>query len=189
MAVEVEGCRKGGEVNPRSSIILGIVKAVRLSAFNVTILQNWREAITGRPFTCQSAEIVFNYCFPLLPHLKGSLIHMFLIHLHLTCHNVILRESGEFQSFFHFLVLPLNIPPPSLRGPGLFLWLAINHLHSKGCSWIPCSQLRIFLWVCSLANTGSFIPIKWKSKHIFCRNPTPIDPLLLPAALLQPSDW
>lgn len=85
-------------------------------------------------------------------------------------------ESEKFQSFFHFLILLPQFPSPSFCGPGLFLWPAINHLHLKGCSWIPHFQPRIFLWVCNLANTGSFIPIKWKSKHVFCRNPPPIDP-------------
>lgn len=80
-------------------------------------------------------------------------------------------EAGTFQCCLHFLGRPSQFPPPSLCGPGLFLWPAINHLLSKGCSWIPCSQPRIFLWVCNLASAGSFIPIKWKSKPVFYRNP------------------
>lgn len=43
------------------------------------------------------------------------------------------------------------------------------------------------LWACNLANAGSFIPIKRKSKHVFYRNPPP--PPMGPYALLQPSDW
>ena len=85
-------------------------------------------------------------------------------------------ESEKFHSFFHFLVLLPQSPFPSLCGRGLFLWPVVNYLHSKCCSWIPCSQLRICLWACNLANMGSFIPVNWKSKHIFYRNPIPIDP-------------
>ena len=59
-------------------------------------------------FTCQSTEAfqlsshwnhptpqLDNYYFPLFPHWKGSLIHMFLIHLHPTHHNGIGEGNGN----------------------------------------------------------------------------------------------
>lgn len=135
----------------------------------------------GRPFTCQSAGIVFNNCFPLFSPLEGKfnpyVSDSFTSNSSQCYTEKVFEEQGKFLSFFHFLVTPPQFPPPSLCGPGL----SFGHKSPpplKAAAELR-SQPRIFQWVCNLANTGPFIPIKWKSKHIFCRNPTPIDPSCL----------
>lgn len=169
MAVEVE---KGWEMNPRAPIILGIIKpvlAIRFQCNHPPKLErgHHRRLLTyqltyfSTEFTLElSNPPLWQLLFPTISPLEGNfnpyVSDPFTPN---TSHCYIERagrESGKFQSFFHFLVLPPQFPLPSLCGPGLFLWPAINHLHPKGCNWILCSQLRIFLWVCNLANTVSY---------------------------------
>lgn len=103
---------------------------------------------------------------------------MFLIPLHLTRHNAILRKFSKSQEnsclafIFLFRLLSSHLPRC------VDLGFSFHHKSPPppNAAAELCSQPRIFQWVCSLANTGPFIPIKWKSKHIFCRNPTPMDP-------------
>lgn len=125
----------------------------------------------------QFSKIVSHY----FPHLKGSLIHMFLIPLHLTRHNATLRkfsksqENSRLSFIFLFRLLSSHLP----RCVDLGFSFGHKSPSTPKAAAELRSQPRIFQWVCNLANTGSFIPIKWKSKHIFCRNPTPIDPSCL----------
>lgn len=192
VAVEVEGCRKGWEVNPRASIILETIKAVSTISFQSNCPPKLERGHHGRlfhlsvnwsfstEFTLESSNTPAWLLFPTISPLEGKLnSHVSDSFIPNSSQWYIERAVGaseKFHSFFHFLVLPPQSPFPSLCGHGLFLWPVVNYLHSKCCSWIPCSQLRICLWACNLANMGSFIPINWKSKHIFYRNPIPIDP-------------
>lgn len=123
VAVEVEGCRKGWEVNPRASIILETIKAVSTISFQSNCPPKLERGHHGRLFHQSTEAFKLNlhwnhptpqldYYFPLFPHWKGSLIHMFLIHLYPTHHNGILRELLERQKnsipSFIFLFCLLN---------------------------------------------------------------------------------
>ena len=192
-AVEVEGCSKGWEVDPRAFTILETIKAVPTTSLQCNCPPKLERGHPGRlshlsvnwhfstQFTLETSNPpAWQLLLPTISSLEGKLnSHVSDSFTPNSSQWYIERAVGEsekFHSLFHFLVLPPQSPLSSLCGPGLFLRPAVNHLHSKCCSWILYSQLSICLWACNLANTGSFIPINWKSKHIFYRNPIPIDP-------------
>ena len=160
VAVEVEGCSKGWEVNPRAFIILETIKAVPTISFQCNCPPKLERGHHGRlshlsvnwhcstQFTLETSnrpawQLLFPTISSLEEKLNSHVSDSFTPNSSQWYIERAVGESEKFHSFFHFLVLPPQSPLSSLCGPVLFLWPVVNHLHSKCCSWILYSQLSM----------------------------------------------